>query len=182
MPVKKVIREFLKDKKRKVLVREVVSRNSMYDWPRVRFPVKVVFNYIVVRFCSILPLPFKTFLYRHVCGISIGREVAIAPEADFDSFYPELISIDDNVIIGMRASIYTHEFMQGALRLGRVHIGEGAVIGAHTVVRSGVTIGNGAVIGMCSFVNKDVPPGEVWGGVPAKRIKKKSTLKLRSSQ
>ena len=30
-----------------------------------------------------------------------------------------------------------------------------------------MNIGNDCVIGACSLVTKDVPSGEVWGGVPA---------------
>lgn len=36
----------------------------------------------------------------------------------------------------------------------------------------GVTIGKGSIIGANALVTKNVPPMEVWGGVPAKFIKK----------
>jgi len=32
---------------------------------------------------------------------------------------------------------------------------------------------------MCSFVNKDIPPHELWGGIPAKKIKSLKKLKKR---
>ena len=47
---------------------------------------------------------------------------------------------------------------------GDVWIGYGATIMA------GVTIGKGSVIAVGSVVTKNVPPCEVWGGVPAKKI------------
>jgi acetyltransferase-like isoleucine patch superfamily enzyme len=34
-----------------------------------------------------------------------------------------------------------------------------------------VTIGDGAVIGMAAAVRKDVGPGEVWAGNPARRLR-----------
>ena len=37
----------------------------------------------------------------------------------------------------------------------------------------GETINKGAVIGANALVNKDIPEYEIWGGVPAKFIKKR---------
>lgn len=44
-------------------------------------------------------------------------------------------------------------------------------IGTHVVVLPGVTIGEGAIVAAHSLVNKNIPPYEVWGGVPAKFLK-----------
>lgn len=54
---------------------------------------------------------------------------------------------------------------------GSVKIGDGAWIGTHVVVLPNVTIGKGAIIAAGSVVNKNIPPYEIWGGVPAKFIK-----------
>ena len=43
-------------------------------------------------------------------------------------------------------------------------------IGLNTTILPGVTIGDNCVIGAGSLVNKSIPSGEVWAGVPAKRI------------
>ena len=50
-------------------------------------------------------------------------------------------------------------------------IGNDVWVGAKSVIKSGVTIGNGAVIAALSFVNKDVPPYAIVGGIPAKVIR-----------
>ena len=52
---------------------------------------------------------------------------------------------------------------------GFVEIGRGAVVGMGAMVREGVRIGAGAVVGMGAVVLRDVPPGETWWGVPARR-------------
>ncbi|MEQ8629786.1 acyltransferase [Ekhidna sp.] len=50
-------------------------------------------------------------------------------------------------------------------------IGNYVWIGDHCVINAGVTVGDHAVIGANSFVNKDVKPFEIVGGVPAKHIR-----------
>jgi acetyltransferase-like isoleucine patch superfamily enzyme len=45
-------------------------------------------------------------------------------------------------------------------------------IGAGCIILKGTKVGQNAVIGAGSLLNKSVPPGEVWAGVPAKFIKR----------
>lgn len=53
----------------------------------------------------------------------------------------------------------------------RVSVGNDVWIGIRTMVMGGVTIGDGAVIGAGSIVTKDIPPYAVVAGVPAKVIR-----------
>ena len=45
-------------------------------------------------------------------------------------------------------------------------------IGARSIVTKGVTIGEKSIVAAGSVVVKDIPDGEIWGGNPAKFIKK----------
>lgn len=54
---------------------------------------------------------------------------------------------------------------------GDVVVGNDVWIGANSTIMSGVSIGDGAVIGAYSLVTKDVKPFEIVGGNPAKHIK-----------
>lgn len=54
---------------------------------------------------------------------------------------------------------------------GGVHIGRNAYLGAGAMVRQGLKIGDRAVLGMGAVVLTDVPPGETWAGVPARRLR-----------
>lgn len=49
-------------------------------------------------------------------------------------------------------------------------IGDYAFVGANAVVMPGVTVGVGAVVGAGAVVTHDVPPWEIWAGVPARKI------------
>lgn len=53
-----------------------------------------------------------------------------------------------------------------------VKIGDYCFIGAHSIILKGVTIGEKSIIGAGSVVTKSIPECEIWGGNPAKFIRK----------
>ncbi|WP_082073308.1 acyltransferase [Pseudomonas sp. LFM046] len=59
-------------------------------------------------------------------------------------------------------------------KVGDVKIGDYCWVGANVLINPGVEIGRNSVVGANSVVTKDVPPDEIWGGVPAKFIRKKN--------
>ncbi len=68
------------------------------------------------------------------------------------------------------AHLVGHPVCRGDIRIGSdVWIGEGCLI------MSGVTIGDGAVIGARSIVTKDIPPYTIVVGSPAKMTRKRFT-------
>jgi len=44
-------------------------------------------------------------------------------------------------------------------------------IGAGSIIMAGVTIGRGSIVATGAVVTKDIPPYEIHGGVPAKKIR-----------
>jgi acetyltransferase-like isoleucine patch superfamily enzyme len=80
------------------------------------------------------------------------------------------IEIGEGAQLGSHCAVYSESTIDE--KKGRVIIGRNARIGSHSVVMPGLTIGENAVVAACSFVNKNIPTGELWGGVPAKRIQK----------
>ena len=49
-------------------------------------------------------------------------------------------------------------------------LGDDVWLGAGVTVLPGVRIGQGAVVGANAVVTHDVPPYEIWGGVPARKL------------
>lgn len=148
--------------------------NSLWNCYEGRDPLVVFFNFLMllaVRYSPILELKIDCM---RLMGIKAGPHVAMAFESTVDIFYPELIEIGDNSIVGYGATILAHEYLIDKYRTGNVVIGKNVLIGANTTVLPGVTIGDGAVVSAGSLVNKDVPAGAFVGGVPAKVIERQN--------
>ena len=54
---------------------------------------------------------------------------------------------------------------------GTTLVGDDVWIGTSSIIISGVTIGMGSIVAAGSIVTCDVPPCEIWAGVPAKKLK-----------
>ena len=50
-------------------------------------------------------------------------------------------------------------------------VGKDVWIGRNSTIMRGVSIGDGSIIAAGSVLTKSVPSGEIWGGVPARKIK-----------
>ena len=143
------------------------QHNAMWEWTRHRHPLRVSLHYLVIVVCRVLPsLRVKNWLYRRL-GMSVGPGVSWGLEATPDVFFPEMITIEEHVLIGYDATILCHEFLRDETRVGPVKIEAGAMIGAGSIVLPGVTVGRGARVGANSLVTADVPPGKTVVGVPA---------------
>lgn len=114
--------------------------------------------------------------------VKIGNNCGIS-NAAFTS--ASSIELKDNVMIGSGCKIYDMDFhaldyservkgnYPGApVKTAPIIIEEGAFVGAGAFILKGVRIGKHSIIGAGSVVTKDVPDFEVWGGNPAKFIKK----------
>lgn len=145
--------------------------NSMWHWRRQVPLRRAAINFIVVYACRYLPfLTWKLVLLRSI-GVRIGPFAAPALGATFDIFFPQLISVGANTIIGYNTVILAHEFLRDELRTGPVVIGRDVVIGANCTILAGVVIGDGALVSAHSLVNADVAPGGRVGGVPARPLR-----------
>ena len=118
-------------------------------------------------------LPFTTVfakpLVAKMFGARIGHDIALGGHL----VDPELITIGDEAIIGQDSVITAHAITSGAIILAEVLIGNRATVGVNVVIMPGVVVGEGAVVAAGAVVapNTQIPAGELWGGIPAKKIK-----------
>ncbi|MFF3372549.1 acetyltransferase [Streptomyces sp. NPDC002680] len=89
-------------------------------------------------------------------AVRVGAHVAVMPQA--------VLTHDD--VVEDFATITSGVRLGGGVRLER-----GAYVGSGALVREGTTVGAWSQIGMGSSVLGDVPPGEVWVGSPARRLR-----------
>ena len=144
--------------------------NSLQYWTKMAHPLKVIRNFILIFLCRYLPSEnLKNVLFRWT-GMKVGERVSAGLMSMFDVFFPELITIGANSIIGYNSVILGHEFLLREWRTGPVVIGRDVVIGANVTILPGVVIGDGATVSAMSLVNKDVPANSVVGGVPIRII------------
>ncbi|OGO20299.1 MAG: hypothetical protein A2144_14130 [Chloroflexi bacterium RBG_16_50_9] len=80
------------------------------------------------------------------------------------------VTIEDDVKIGFGCSILSNSTIDK--KSGPVILRKGCKLGANSVVMPGIVIGEGAVVGCNSFVNRSIPPKEMWFGSPARFYKK----------
>jgi acetyltransferase-like isoleucine patch superfamily enzyme len=118
-------------------------------------------------------------------GVSLsGYPCWIAPTTLFDVSFPGSIKLGNEIVISQRVSILTHDFSMDRyfvanelqdsdaemVRQSQVIIDDYAFIGLGATILPGVTIGAGSIVAAGSIVTKDVPPGVIVGGNPARAI------------
>ncbi|MBA3533867.1 MAG: acyltransferase [Ardenticatenales bacterium] len=145
--------------------------NSLSYWWKTVHPGRVIWNFLCIYLAKYSPsLGLKRVLLRRT-GMRVGRAVSVGLAVVFDVFYPEQIEIGENSIVGYNSVVLAHEFMVKEWRKGPVRIGKNVSIGANVTILPGVVIGDGATVSAMSLVNRDIPAGELWGGVPVRKLK-----------
>jgi maltose O-acetyltransferase len=107
-------------------------------------------------------------------GLNLGRGVVFGRATYIDTSGLDLISIGDETVISADVMILSHD---NATKLhldysvqAPVTIGKRVYLGAHSIVLPGVEIGDGAIVGAGSVVRRDVPPGTIVAGNPAEVV------------
>ena len=107
-------------------------------------------------------------------GVRVGRRVKISSH----TFICEGVTIEDEVFIGHGVTFINDKYPRATTASGEIKtdtdwtctttlVKRGASIGSNATIMCGVTIGEGAMVGAGSVVTHDVPDGVVVAGVPA---------------
>lgn len=143
---------------------------------RVRAGLMRALGYDVGPRCTLMGLP--TLLGGRAVreNLHVGAEVVFNVECLVDCSGP--VRLDRSVFVGPRVQLITgrHEIgppecRAGDLRPQPIHVGAGTWVGAGAIILPGVTIGEGCVVASGAVVARDVPPGQLVAGVPARVIR-----------
>lgn len=105
-------------------------------------------------------------------GVSIGAASCVDRGAFEDTSIGENTKIDNQVQIGHNTRVGRNCVMAAHTGIsGSVTIGDGVQLGGDVGVADHLTIGSGARIAARGGVMQDIPPGETWGGFPARPIR-----------
>lgn len=139
-------------------------------------PSHTLRNFFYILFGLKMPLFGSTIHmganFFHPPGISLGTDTIIGSGAFLDG--RGQLTIGSHVGLASDVMVYTDEHQINSESYGNnfgpVVIGDYVFIGPRAIILPGVTIGRGAVIAAGAVVTKNVPPSEIWGGVPAQKI------------
>lgn len=147
-------------------------RSSLWYWRHHAGFFRTSGRFLVIALARITPsFRLKNWMYRALLRANVHPHAAVGLEVTFDIFYPHMITIEEDAVVGFRTTILCHEYMADKYRVGPVVIKRRATIGANTTLLPGVIVGEGATVSAMSLVNRDIPPGELWGGVPVRQIR-----------
>ncbi len=174
--MRKEFKEFKKSNKKILILPRDKSVDVISNWKKVKNPLIAPFNFLVIQSLKLsTSSKFTNFILRKFLGLKIEKGVSMA-QVNIDPLCPELIEIGENSAIGWKSELLCHGFTQERVKFGKIKIGKNVVIGANSIVYPGVNIGDNSVVAVGSLVTKDIPSNEMWGGNPAKKIKKLENL------
>lgn len=124
---------------------------------------------------NLLPTPLAR-LFLIALGAKVGENTypqGLMPDAIF-------ISIGSYCVIGADSKIIPHALEGTEISHAPIRLGDRVTLGVNSVVFAGSTIGDDAIVAAGAIVlkNTNIGPGEIWAGIPAKKIGERSIQKV----
>lgn len=155
---------------------------------KLNFTLRYIFNIMRTWYLFHVRYPWVKYrgFVRVMKGTSFAQnmDVKIGNNVQFGDYcnIASNVHFGDNILMAGKVSFvgkHDHTFdipgqpiWQGERGYNGTTIIENDVwIGTGAIIMSGVTIGKGSIVAAGSIVTKNIPPCEIWGGNPAKKIK-----------
>ena len=106
---------------------------------------------------------------------SYKQGLIVMPYCSISSFaeISDNVTINYNSNVGHHSKIGSNSFISSMVNIGGgVNIGSQVFIGMGAQIKEGISIGDNSIIAMGSVVHKDIPPGLIAMGYPARPFRK----------
>ena len=108
-------------------------------------------------------------------GARIGTSIYLGPEVYFEKDFATLLTIEDDVVLSQGVTVLLHDsslnnLVGAPIKFGAVSLRRGCYVGANVSIMCGVDIGEGALVGAASLVRTDIAAGAVAYGAPAREV------------
>lgn len=123
---------------------------------------------------------------RYARFVARSARIGTTSEVGAGSILLDAVVVTADAVLGQHVVVMPHctiahddvvadyaTLASGVSLAGGVRVGEAAYLGMNCAVRQGLSIGAAATVGMSAGVVGDVPDGETWAGVPARRLGEK---------
>lgn len=129
----------------------------------------------------LLPRKIRPWILKKI-GCKVGKDIFVGDSVKIDAGHADLITIEDHAHIAGGTRLLCHQRDLSNYKIGDdyaklgyvlkpIKLCKGSLVGMESFVLPGVTIGEGAIVGAGSLVTKDVPAWTIATGRPAKVVK-----------
>lgn len=158
----------------------IMVLKKIWQTYRNAFLLKYFMNSVLL--APISPRKLRPWIIREIGG-TVGKNVFIGSNVWVDSGHADMIFLEDHVHIAGECTLLCHQrnlknycigddYAKLGYKVEKIHLKKGCLIGQRTMILPGVTVGEGAIIGAYSLVTKDIPAWTVATGRPARVIRK----------
>jgi len=150
-----------------------LHEGDLPEGSREEFIAQVNLLFYIILFNSLIRTHFIPFPLMRLVYLALGARLGENTYSAGAILDPPLTNIGDNSIIGHDAVLFSHVIEGRNFTFNAIRIGNNVTVGAAAVIMPDVVIGDGAIVSVGAVVIKGtrIGEGEVWGGVPARRLK-----------
>lgn len=145
-----------------------IPKNTSEDYA---FQIYVLYYLIYFNFFihnPLLPVPISRGFHQ-----LLGAKFGAGSYSAGIILDPPYVEMGENSIIGFGAVVCSHALEGENVSFENIVIGSNVTIGLRSMIMPGVVIEDDAIVAAGALITKNthIKSGEVWGGIPAKRIK-----------